>query len=53
MQDISYIIVITGTIYIAEKIFDSSIYPHQQQLIAISKELRAFFSKYADNTIEF
>ena len=53
MQDILYIIVITNTIHIAKKIFDLSIHLHQQQLIVISKELRVFFSKHVDNTIEF
>jgi len=53
MQNMSCIIVITDTIHAAEKVFDFSMYPHQQQLIVISKELRAFFSKHVDNTIEF
>jgi len=37
-----YIIVITDTIHIAKKIFDPSMYPYQQQIIAISKDLRVF-----------
>ena len=53
MQDVSYIIVITDTIYAVEKIFDLFMYLYQQQSIVISKELRAFFSKHIDNTIEF
>jgi len=53
MQDVSCTIVITNTIHAVEKIFDPSMHLHQQQSIAISKELRAFFSKHTDNTIEF
>jgi len=53
IQDVSYIIVITDAIYAVEKIFDPSVYLYQQQSIVISKELRVFFSKHVDNTIEF
>jgi len=53
MQDVSCTIVITDAIHAVEKIFDPSMHLHQQQSIAISKELRAFFSKHTDDTIEF
>ena len=53
IQLVSYIIVITDAINIAKKIFDPSIYLHQQQVIAILKDLRVFFNKHEDNTIEF
>jgi len=62
IQYASHIIVIIDTIHAAEKIFDSQlhekifdshVHPHQQQVIAISKDLKAFFSSHEDNTIEF
>ena len=53
IQNTLCIIVITDSIHVVEKIFDSSMYLHQQQTIAIFKELRAFFNKHVDNTIEF
>ena len=49
----SHIIVITDTLHVIEKIFDSSIHPYQLQIIAISKELQVFFYKHLDNSIEF
>jgi len=51
MQEVSHIIVITNIVYIAKKIFDSSMHPYHQQSIAISNELRVFFNKHEDNTI--
>ena len=53
VPNISYIIVIINSIYTAQKNFDSTIYPFQIQLITISKDLRLFFNKYSDNSIEF
>jgi len=53
VQNVSYIIVITNTIHTAKKIFNPFIYLYQQQIIIISKDLKAFFNKYKDNTIEF
>jgi len=41
---ISKIIIITNSLHAAKKIFDSSIHPFQVYLVAISKELRKFFS---------
>ena len=37
--NISCIIIITDSIYVAQKIFNSSIYPYQRQFIAIFKDL--------------
>ena len=53
IQHALYIIVIANTIHTAKKIFDPSIYLYQQQTIAISKDLRVFFSKHKNKTIEF
>ena len=53
MQNVSCIIVITDAIHAAKKIFNPSMHLHQQQTIVISKDLRVFFSKHEDNTIEF
>ena len=47
------IIIITDVLYVAEKIFDSSIHLYQLQTIAISKELWEFFNKHLNNSIEF
>jgi len=52
-QDVSCIIVITNTIHVSKKIIDPFMHPHQQQTIAVSKELHAFFNNHSDNTIEF
>jgi len=53
IQYASHIIVIIDMIHAVEKIFDSHVHPHQQQAIAISKDLKAFFSSHEDNTIKF
>jgi len=53
IQEVLYIIVITDAIHAVKKFFNPSIYLYQQQLITISKEIRTFFSKHEDNTIEF
>ena len=53
IQHILYIIVIIDIIHAAKKIFDFSVYLYQQQMIAIFKDLRAFFSKHKNNIIEF
>jgi len=52
IQHISYIIVITNAIHTAKKIFDLSVHLYQY-MIVISKDLRIFFSKHEENTIEF
>jgi len=46
-------IVITDTIPVARKIFDMSIHPYQLHSIAISSDLRKFFSINLTNLISF
>jgi len=53
IPEASHIIVITDSIHMVHRIFDSSIYPYQQQSITISKDLRSFFNKHSSNSIEF
>jgi len=53
LPDSSHIIIITDAQHIVYKIFDSSIHPYKLQSIAISKDLRVFFNKHSDNSIEF
>ena len=52
-EDISKIIVITDSIHVAKKIFDTKLYPYQIHATAVLKELRQFFSKGQENHIEF
>jgi len=49
----TYIIVVTNVIYIAQHIFDFTVYPYQLQLITIVKDLRSFFLKHLMNSIKF
>ena len=49
----SHIIIITDTIYIAFKIFNSSVHLYHFQSIDISKDLRSFFDKHSSNSIKF
>lgn len=53
LPDLSHIIIITDAQHIVYKIFDFSIHPYKLQSIAISKDLRVFFNKHSDNSIEF
>jgi len=53
IQEVSHIIIITDSIHAVHWIFDLFIHPLQQQLIAISKDLRAFFNKHSSNSIKF
>jgi len=53
LPDSSHIIIITDTQHIVYKIFDFSIHPYKLQSIAIFKDLRVFFNKHSDNSIEF
>jgi len=46
-------VVITDSLHIARKIFDSSTHPYQIHSAAISSELREFFSKDSQNYIKF
>jgi len=48
--DISSIIIITDSIHVARRIFDSTIH---LQSIVISKNLRLYFNRHSDNSIKF
>jgi len=50
---IKHIIVITNSLHIARKIFESSTHPYQIHSTVISAELREFFSKDSMNHIKF
>ena len=52
-EKISKIIVITNSIHMAKKIFDTKSHPYQIYTTTILKELRQFFSKCQENHIEF
>ena len=53
LPGISNIAVLMDFIHAARRIFDYSLYPFQIHVVAISAELRIFFSKNHDNSIEF
>ena len=53
LQDISKIIVVTNSIYVARKIFNPLSHPLQKQLAFILNDLRVFFNYYHENMIEF
>ena len=53
LQDISKIIVITDSIHVAEKIFNPSTHMLQKQAALILNNLRMFFNRHHENTIEF
>ena len=53
VSNISCITIINDSIHMAQKIFDSTIHSFQPQLIAIFKDLRLFFNKHSNNSIEF
>ena len=52
-ENISKIIVITDSIHVAKKIFDSSLHPYQGHAVAILSELCHFFANNQNNSIEF
>jgi len=52
-HNIKNIIVISNSLHIARRIFDSSTHPYQIHSIAISMELREFFFKDSQNYINF
>ena len=52
-HNIKYIIVITDSLHITRRIFNSSTHLYQIHSTAISLELREFFSKDSQNHIEF
>jgi len=47
------IIVFTDAIHLAKKIFDSSLHSYQVQSITIVQDLRDFFKRNSDNSINF
>jgi len=53
LPGISKIVVVTGFIHVAKKIFDLATYLFQLQLVAISEELRKFFITNINNSIKF
>jgi len=53
LQDISKIIVVTNSIHMARKIFNPSSHPLQKQVALILNDLRVFFNRHHENTIEF
>jgi len=52
-EGVSKIIVVTDSIYAAEKIFDSKLHPYQSHTTAILSELHCFFETNQENSIEF
>ena len=52
VDNISKIIVVTDSIYVAKKIFDPLSHPYQIYVVAILEELCLFFSKNSANSIE-
>ena len=52
-DNISKIIVITDSIYAAQRIFDSSSHPVQTMLATILSDLCDFFNRHDNNSIEF
>ena len=53
LSDISKIIVVTGSIHMAKRIFYPFTYPFQVHITTILKELQSFFSHHQDNSIKF
>ena len=51
--NVKYIFVIMDSIHATKRIFDSSSHPYQIHSVAISGELREFFQKDSNNSIEF
>jgi len=52
-KNISKIIVVTDSIYVAKKIFDSLSHPYQVHAVAILHGLHCFFKSNQNNSIEF
>jgi len=52
-ENISKIIIITDSIHVAKKIFDSKLHPFQTHTLAILSKLRRFFNINQENSIEF
>ena len=52
-KNISKIVVVTDSIHMAKKIFDTMLHPYQGQAVAILSNLCQFFTKNQSNSIEF
>jgi len=52
-ENVSKIVVVTNSIYVAKKIFDSKSHPYQIHTTAILNKLHRFFNINQENTIEF
>jgi len=52
-ENVSKIIVITNSIHVAKKIFNTVSYSYQSHAVAILSELCCFFASNQDNSIEF
>ena len=52
-DNISKIIVVTDSIHVAKKIFNTMLYPYQGQAMAILNNLCQFFTRNQSNSIEF
>jgi len=52
-ENVSKIIVITNSIHVAKKIFDSSLHPFQVHAVAILSDFCQFFTNNQNNLIEF
>jgi len=53
INNVSKIIIVTDSIHVARKIFDSGSHPYQIHSAAILSKLHAFFSSKESNSIEF
>ena len=53
IPNIKHIVVITDSLHMAKKIFNSLMHPYQIHFTAISQELRDFFKKDSNNCIDF
>jgi len=52
-ENISKVIIITDSIHMAKKIFDTKSHPYQIHTLVILNKLRQFFTRCQDNHIEF
>ena len=53
ISNVKHIVIITDSLHVAKKIFNSSMHPYQIYSTAISQELRDFFKKDNNNHIDF
>ena len=52
-ENVSKIIIVTDSIHVAKKIFNTMSHPYQGQAVAILSNLHQFFTKNQSNLIEF